>query len=173
MLLWFAVPTMLAVFAIFRDPSVDYRLVALGALLPDVIDGVIARRMAWAHSVIVVVGVLFALMLVTIGRRPLRKRLLAVPIGMFGHLVLDGAWLTTKAFWWPVTAGVSGPIPVVNRGIAVGLVLEALGAGALRYFVKRCKLDTPARRRLFLRTGTLDPRLIDPAANPLRRARRR
>ncbi len=169
MMLWFAVPSILAVFAIFRDASVDYRLVGLGALLPDLIDGVIARRMAWAHSVIVVVGVLFGLMLVTIGRRPLRKKLLAIPIGMFGHLVLDGAWLNTAAFWWPLTAGVRTPIPMVERGLASAVVAEVLGALALVYFVKRCKLATPSRRRLFLRTGTLDPRLVDPASNPLRR----
>ena len=173
MLLWFAVPTVLAVFAIFRDPSVDYRLVAVGAVLPDIIDGVVARRMAWAHSVVVVVGILFALMLATIGRRLLRKKVLAVPIGMFGHLVLDGAWLTTGAFWWPVTAGVSRSIPVIERGLIFGLCLELLGLVAAVYFIKRCKLDTAARRRLILRTGTLDPRLIDPSANPLRRPRKR
>lgn len=168
-LFWFAVPTALAVFAVFRDASIDYRLVAVGALLPDVVDGLIVRRMGPAHSVVIVVAFLFAVMGATVGHRALRKRLLALPIGMFGHLVLDGAWLTTRAFWWPITSGSRASIPSVNRGVVVPIVEEVLGLIALVYLVRRFKLDTAARRRLFVHTGTLDPRLVDPESNPLRR----
>ena len=169
MLLWFAIPTVVAVFAIFRDASLDYRLIALGAVLPDVIDGVAARRMAWFHSVVVVVAVLLVAVVVTIGRRPLRKRLLAIPIGMFGHLVLDGAWLNADAFWWPITNGSSRRLPVLDRGIGLVIAQESVGVMLAIYFVRRVKLTTPARRRLFVRTGTVDPRLVSPEANPLRR----
>lgn len=172
MFFWFAVPSVLAVFAIFRDASLDYRLVAVGALLPDLIDGVVFRRMAWLHSVVVVVALLFAVMGATVGRRVLRKRLLALPIGMFGHLVLDGAWLTKEAFWWPLISGADHRIPSLDRPIAVLVVFELIGLIGLLYFVRRMKLDSSARRRLFLRTGTLDPRLVSPDANPLRRKRR-
>lgn len=171
MLLWFVVPTVLAVFSIFRDASLDYRLIALGAVLPDLIDGVVARRMAWLHSVVVVVAVLFVVMGATVGRRPLRKRLLAVPIGMFGHLLFDGAWLTKEAFWWPVIRGADHRLPTLDRPWWLLIAQELLGLVGLVYFARRLKLSTPARRRLFLRTGTLDPRLIAPDANPLRRTR--
>ncbi len=172
MLLWFIVPTVLAVFAIFRDASLDYRLIAAGAVLPDIVDGLVARRMAWLHSVVVVVAVLFAVMGVTIGRRAMRKRLLALPIGMFGHLVLDGAWLTKEAFWWPVISGGSHRLPTLDRPVGLLVAFELVGLLGALYFVRRMKLETPARRRLFLRTGTLDPRLIAPEVNPLRRKRR-
>ena len=172
MLLWFIVPTVLAVFAIFRDASLDYRLIAVGALLPDIVDAVAARRMAWLHSVVVVVAVLFAVMGVTIGRRALRKRLLAIPIGMFGHLVLDGVWLTKEVFWWPVIRGGSHRLPTLDRPAWLLVLLELVGLLGAGYFVRRMRLASPARRRLFLRTGTLDPRLIAPEANPLRRRRR-
>lgn len=171
MLLWFIVPTVLAVFAIFRDPSLDYRLVALGAVLPDVVDGVIAGRMAWLHSVVVIVALLFVVMGVTVGRRRLRKRLLAVPIGMFGHLVFDGAWLTKEAFWWPVVRGGDHRLPTLDRPWWLLMAQELVGIFGVIYFARRMKLATPARRRLFVRTGTLDPRLIAPEANPLRRTR--
>ncbi len=171
MLLWFIVPTVLGVFAIFRDASLDYRLIAVGAVLPDIVDGIVARRMAWLHSVVVVVAVLFVVMAATIGRRVLRKRLLALPIGMFGHLVLDGAWLTKEVFWWPVIRGSSHRLPTLDRPIGLLVVLELAGILGAVYFVRRMRLGTPARRRLFLRTGTLDPRLIAPEANPLRRKR--
>jgi hypothetical protein len=171
-LLWFAAPTVVAVFAIFRDPSLDYRLVVLGALLPDLIDGFLARRIAWFHSVIVVVAILVAVMVITIGRRPLRKRLLAVSIGIFGHLVLDGAWLNANAFWWPITTASSKPVPALDHPLVTIVVQEFVGLVLVGYFVRRAKLDSPARRRLLLRTGTVDPRLVAPEANPLRRRKR-
>ena len=171
MVLWFIVPTVLAVFAIFRDASLDYRMIAFGAVLPDIVDGLIARRMAWLHSVVVVVVALLAVMGATVGRRALRKRLLAIPIGMFGHLVFDGAWLTTEAFWWPVVRGADHRLPTLDRPWWMLALLELLGLVGLVYFVGRMKLRTPARRRLFVHTGTLDPRLIAPDANPLRRLR--
>ena len=173
MLLWFAVPTVLAVFAIFRDPALDYRLIAAGAVLPDIVDTLIPARVLVVHSVVVVVGLLVVIMLATIGRRLRRKQLLALPIGMFGHLVLDGAWLNTSMFWWPIIGGGRNRLPVLERGLVVGVVAELIGAVALVYFVRRLKLDTAARRRLFLHTGTLDPRLVDPQANPLRRGPQR
>ncbi len=169
MLLWFAVPTVVAVFAVFRDASLDYRLIALGAVLPDLIDGLAARRIAWLHSVVVVMTLLLMTVVATVGRRPLRKRLLAIPIGMFGHLVLDGAWLNAAAFWWPITGGSARRLPVFDRGVGVVIAQELVGAALAVYFVRRVKLATPARRRLFLRTGTVDPRLVAPEANPLRR----
>ncbi len=170
-LLWFIVPTVLAVFAIFRDASLDYRVLALGAVLPDIIDGVTAQRMAWLHSVVVVVIVLVVVMGVTVGRRALRKRLLAIPIGMFGHLLFDGAWLTKDAFWWPVLRGAEHRLPILDRPWWLLIAQELVALVGLLYFVRRMRLATPARRRLFLRTGTLDPRLIAPEANPLRRPR--
>ena len=169
MLLWFAVPTVVAVFAVFRDASLDYRMVGLGAILPDIIDGLVAKRIAWFHSVVVVMAVLLVTVVATVGRRPLRKRLLAIPIGMFGHLILDGAWLNAAAFWWPFTHGSSRRLPMADRGFGLVIAQELVGVGLAVYFVRRVKLATPERRRLFLRTGTVDPRLVAPDANPLRR----
>jgi len=64
------------------------------------------------------VAVLVAVMAVTAGRRPIRRRLLAVPIGMFLHLVLDGVFRDTRVFWWPFTglALPSSRLPSITRG---------------------------------------------------------
>lgn len=155
MVLWFIGTAVLAVWFVFRDPRFDYRFLILGVLIPDVIDGLWGGARGF-HSVTVSVFVLFAVMAVTIGRRPLRKRLLAVPIGMFVHLIVDGAFDDTKVFWWPIT-GVSfgdSRLPVVERGM-FNIVLEIIGFGLCLYAVRRFALKDPERRRAFLRDGWL------------------
>jgi hypothetical protein len=116
-LLWFAGGSVAIVWAVFRDPAFDVRLLVVGALLPDAIDGPLGGARV-AHSVVTAVGLLAAVMLATIGRRRLRRRALAVPIGMFLHLVLDGAFGNTRTFWWPLS-GLSLPharLPSMARG---------------------------------------------------------
>jgi hypothetical protein len=64
--------------------------------------------------------------LATIGRRVLRKKVLAVIIGLFLHLVFDGAFTNTSMFWWPLGgfATYEQALPSIDRGwINVGLEL--------------------------------------------------
>ena len=155
MILWFAGMSLLAVWVVFRDPAIDHRLVIAGALLPDAIDGVTGGP--WVmHSVLGSVALLVGVMLATVGRRLVRRRLLALPIGTFVHLVLDGAWTDKGAFWWPFTGWDfgGGSLPSIERGW-FGLVLEAAGAAALVWVHRRFQLGEPARRSAFLRTGRL------------------
>src|ERR1700712_5207301 len=104
MFLWFVGTAVAAVWFVFRDPRFDYRLLVVGAVLPDVID-LPARQARWAHSITVSVAVLVVVMLATAGRKPVRRLLLALPIGMLLHLVFDGAFTATKVFWWPFGGG--------------------------------------------------------------------
>ncbi len=161
MVLWFASLSIAGVFFVFRDPAMDYRLVASGALLPDLIDLVLRRAIGPAHSVTVATTALVVVMLATVGRRSLRRRLLAVNIGVFAHLVLDGAWLRTKAFWWPIAGrSVRGSLPVVERGWKVDVAMEMIGAIVAVYLWRRFHLDHPKRRALFASQGRIDRRLI-------------
>ena len=155
MFLWFIGASALIVWNVFRDPAIDYRVLAVGSLLPDFFDVFTGRRVA--HSVTVSVGVLVVLMLATIGRRAMRKRLLMLPIGMLLHLMLDGVFQSTRTFWWPVTgtATVVGGLPSLARPFAVSLFLELLGALALRWIWKRFHLADPAIRSVFVATGRL------------------
>lgn len=158
MILWFAGMAVVAVWAVFRDPAIDLRLIVAGALLPDVVDGlvtIVGLSGPWpAHTLVSSVVLLLGVMILTRGRRLLRRRLLAVPIGALLHLVLDGAWADTTVFWWPVLGTEVGfqALPSAERGLA-NLVLELVGAAALAWAWGRFGLAEPERRRQVLRTG--------------------
>lgn len=159
MLLWFAGTSFLAVWLVFRDPAIDHRLVMAGAVLPDVVDGITGGP--WVlHSVVGSVALLVVVMLATIGRRLLRRRLIALPIGTFLHLVFDGAWTDTDTFWWPFSGSFGeGALPSIERGW-LSLVLEAVGLAVLLWAYRRFGLDDAGRRRQFVRTGRISRELV-------------
>lgn len=72
MLFWFLGTALVTVWYVFTDPRFDYRLLLVGALLPDLID-VPSGQARWAHSLTVAVGMLAAVMLVTAGLKPIRR----------------------------------------------------------------------------------------------------
>jgi hypothetical protein len=157
MFFWFIGTAIVAVWFVFHDPRFDYRCLLVGALLPDVTDGPFggARVM---HSVLGSVGLLVIVMAVTVGRRPIRRCLLAIPIGTFLHLVFDGAFATTKVFWWPF-GGLSfhhAALPSWHRG-GWDVLLELFGLALCAWAVRNFGLTDPARRRTFWRTGVLEP----------------
>ena len=159
MMFWFAGTSLLAVWLVFRDPALDHRLVVAGALLPDVVDGVTGGP--WVlHSVVGSVVLLALVMGGTVGRRLLRRRLIALPIGTFLHLVFDGAWGDTDTFWWPFSGHFGDArLLSVQRG-GVDVVLERAGAAILVWAWRRFRLAEPERRRYFLRTGRLGRDLV-------------
>jgi hypothetical protein len=158
MLLWFAVLSIAGVVTVFRDRRLDHRLVAVGAVIPDLIDGLTRRgRIGPAHTLLGAVAVLVATMAVTVGRRPLRKRLLAVPIGWFAHLVVDGAWADTKGFWWPAFgAALDGRLPLVGRPLWANVAMEAAAIGVGVWLWRRTGLGEKAKRREFVTHGALE-----------------
>jgi hypothetical protein len=136
MFLWFVGTAFGAVWYVFRDPRFDYRLLAVGALLPEVID-LPSRQARWAHSVTAAVVVLMVVMLATAGRKPIRRLLLAIPIGMLLHLLVDGAFTATEVFWWPFSGG-WGDVRLfaLQRGWW-NVPLEIVGAGLLVWAWRR------------------------------------
>jgi len=158
--LWFVGMAVVMVWLVFGDPALDYRLVAAGALLPDVVDG------PWGgarllHTLLFSAGLLVLVMLVTRHRRRARRRWLALPIGTFLHLVLDGMWTHTHTFWWPFFgATFSDGLPAFAHGPVVLALEEAVGAVALVWAWRRFGLEDPARRATFLRTGHLPRDLV-------------
>lgn len=155
-LFWFVGTAVLGVWSVFRDPRFDYRLLIVGVLAPDVIDGIWGGARAF-HSVVTIVGVLVIVMLGTTGRRPVRRRLLALPIGAFVHLIVDFAFTDTGSFWWPVT-GTSfdgARLPVVERGWT-NVFLEIVGLVLCVIVWKRFGLADAARRRRFVTDGVLE-----------------
>jgi hypothetical protein len=131
MLFWFIGTSVASVWSVFRDPKFAYRWVIVGALTP-------------IFSVVTVVGVLTAVMLLTIGKnatkKAARKNFLALTIGLFMHLVFDGAFLNTKMFWWPL-AGLTTDgyaIPFVERGF-LNIPFEIVGVALIMWTKKQIK----------------------------------
>jgi len=165
-LLWFVGSSILTIWFVFRDPRFDLRVLTLGALLPDLVDLPLGR-VSPAHSLVVAVGALVLVMGVTIGRRSVRKRWLALPIGMLLHLVFDGVAGSTEVFWWPF-AGVDlgdRTVPSVERGWW-NVPLELVGALMVSWMWRRGGLADPAARRDLLRTGQLIVARPEPEGPP-------
>lgn len=160
MLLWFAGCSLVAVWQVFRDPAIDYRLVVAGALAPDLVDSLVGPVLGGpllSHTLAFSVVLLAGVMLATRRRRGARRRLLALPIATFLHLALDAMWARTEVFWWPAFAWSLGDdrLPSLSRPAAVLAAQEAVGLVAVVWWWRRFELHEPERRRRFLRTGRL------------------
>ncbi len=155
MFFWFIGTAVVTVGVVFRDPRFDYRLLIVGSVLP-IADG-LAGSARPLHSVTVSVALLAALMIATAGRKPIRKLLLGLPIGMILHLVFSGAWNDTEVFWWPFFGFEfdGAPSPVLYRGWW-SLVLEAFGVVICVWLWRHNHLGDRDRRAVFLRNGQLD-----------------
>lgn len=161
MLLWPAGVALVAVWNVFRDPAIDYRLVVAGALLPDLVDAPFGGARV-AHTLVASAALLVAVMLATRGRRRARRRWLALPIGTFIHLVADGVWATQETFWWPAFGwSLEGGLPALEHGLAVLIVEEVVGLAAVVWFWTRFGLRRPQVRAVLLRTGRLPRDAVD------------
>lgn len=102
MFFWYLGLSWVAVWSVFRSPALDYRLVMAGAVLPV---GELPVGTGPLHTLLAPVVALLVVMLATQGKRLVRRRWLGLPIGMFVHLVLDGAVARPELFWWPLGGG--------------------------------------------------------------------
>jgi len=154
MALWYLGMSVLLVAYVFRSQGIDYRLIALGSLLPVTISIVTGGR-SYGSALLAAVVALAVVMIATIGRpRLVRRRLLCLPIGYLAGLVLSGAWLDADRFWWPL-GGWTVPTGPILPAWWVVLLLEGIGLVACWWVVGMCDLYEPAPRREFWRTGRL------------------
>ncbi len=161
MLFWFAGLSVVVVWKVFTDTAIDYRLIMAGALAPDLVDA-LAGGLGVLHTVMSSAVLLAVVMVATRGRRRLRRRLLALPVGTFLHLALDAAWTNAELFWWPVLGThLPGNLPLsIHRPLVVLVAQEAAGVAALVWWWRRFRLNEPDRRLVFLRTGRLGRDLV-------------
>jgi hypothetical protein len=156
---------------IFRDPSVDVRYLAAGAVLPDVVDLPVGTLLTpwstgevWLHT-LAVPALAGALVMLATRRGPRRRALLAVPIGMFFHLLLDGMWTTGEVFAWPFFGWdfPPGPDPywagAVERAVSDPWrwAAELAGLAYLAWIWLWAGLGDAGRRGRFWATGRLEP----------------
>jgi hypothetical protein len=162
-ILWFAGLSFALVVAVFRDAALDERLVMAAATLPAVLDLAVGG-VRLLHTLAWCVGLLAVVMLATVGRRPWRRRLLALPIGAVMSLVLDGMWSSTRLFLWPLSGWSFGHerLPTLGRPWWLRAVMEVVGLVVLLAQVRRFDLLEPTNRERFLRSGRLDRDLLGP-----------
>jgi hypothetical protein len=151
---WFIATAVVTIGFVFRDPSFDNRLLIVGSVVP-IGDAVFGGARA-LHSITVSIALLAAVMIATKRGSARRKTLLGLPIGMFLHLVFDGAWNDTSTFWWPLTGldFTDRGIPIVDRG-GWSLVMEAVGIAACTWLWRLNRLGDRALRQRFLSDGQL------------------
>ncbi|SES76898.1 LexA-binding, inner membrane-associated putative hydrolase [Methanococcoides vulcani] len=87
----------------------DYRFIALGALLPDLIDKAIGRVLfedvfasgrLFAHTLVFVIVILVAGYVYF--RQRGDSRIMLVAGASFLHLLEDRMWMTPQTFFWPI-----------------------------------------------------------------------
>jgi inner membrane protein len=171
MLFWHVGATTAFIRYAFRDEAMDLRFLALGAVLPDVIDTPIgfalwpsfgSVRLA-AHSLLFATLILAVVMVTTRRGRP-RKRWMPLAVGVLIHLVFDGMWRTPTTLWWPFlgwefAATSFETVPDYLRWLLTDArtwVLEATGAAYLVVLAWRSDLATPAAQRLLLTSGRVN-----------------
>ncbi|MEL7209783.1 MAG: hypothetical protein AAGK32_16370, partial [Actinomycetota bacterium] len=150
---WYAGLSWLLVWRVFRSPTIDYRLVMLGSVLPSV--DILIGRPTPLHTLAGAVAAFGLVAVATRNRRLEARRWVGIPIGMFFHLVLDGSWADADLFWWPLT-GVSLAelsVPELQWPVAVVVAAELVGLAVLGWLWLRFDLGDPDRRAVFRSTG--------------------
>jgi hypothetical protein len=156
MFFWYTCGAIFAVWNVFQSSGLDFRLVALGALLPEIIDAPFGKQ-SYAHTLLAAVLVLTVAMVATAGRghRLRRRRALSLAIGWFAALVLAASWAHKELFWWPAF-GTDRPEAPLFPPWPILVLEELLGLAAAWWAWTRFGLRDPQRRRTFLRTGRLE-----------------
>ncbi|MEN8239218.1 MAG: metal-dependent hydrolase [Actinomycetota bacterium] len=170
MIFWHVGATVAFIRYAFRDEAMDLRFLALGALLPDLIDTP-AGIVAWSslgsvrlisHGILFGSFVMVAVLIFT-RRGPVRKRWMLLATGVLLHLLLDTMWNSPESLWWPflgtgftatgfTTYGAYAIDVLTNPVMWVG---EALGLVYLVVLARRADLTDPAARRTLWRTGVV------------------
>ena len=154
MFLWYVGLSVLLVANVFKSVGLDYRLIAVGAMLPLLVDIPVGHR-AFGHSLCFAALALVMVMIWPFrGSRLARRRWLCVPIGIFAGLVLSGAWMDTEVFWWPLAGTSFGDVPLLPVWWVV-VIEEILGLVACWWVVGQYDLYIPEVRQTFWKTGRL------------------
>ena len=159
------------IFGIIKRP-IDYRLVMLGAMLPDIIDkpiGALIFRDTFNNGRIFAHTLLFALILMVVGlylRKRGRTGMLVVAFCSAWHLVLDSMWGDLTTLFWPLYGWkfrecelgdwIPGMIESLWTKVGVGLP-EMVGlvvvVGVFAYLLRKKQLW------IFARTGNIRGRI--------------
>jgi hypothetical protein len=170
-LLWHLGTAAALVYITLGRRRIDYRYVLIGAVLPDLVDGLLGLLFfdgpagRWvAHSLLAVILVAVAIILGLKGDR--RLGLFGIAVGWLVHLVADGMWEAPETFLWPGFGSAFATEPAEPYTWDLLLHpwdhlttwgLEVAGVALLWWFYVAFELGKNDRLRLFLRDGYLRP----------------
>jgi hypothetical protein len=168
MLFWHVGATIGFIRYAFRDEAMDLRILALGSLLPDLIDTPIGlalwpsfRSVRLASHTILFASVLLVLVMATTRRGRPRKRWMPLAVGVLIHLVLDAMWTSPATLWWPFLGWDFDATSYQTAWAYLEWLLtdmrtwglEAVGLAYLSILARRSQLGEPDARQTLLRTG--------------------
>lgn len=171
MLLWHLGTAAALVYVTLGRRRIDYRYVLLGAVLPDLVDGLLG--LFWfdgpagrwvSHSLLAVIAVTVAIILGLKGER--RLAVFGIGVGWLLHLVADGMWEAPKTFLWPAFGSEFATTPAepyswdlladpLSHATTWGA--ELLGLAILAWFYVAFEMGRDGRFKLFLQDGYLRP----------------
>jgi inner membrane protein len=148
---------------------IDYRFVLIGAVLPDIVDGVLGLFFfdgpagRWiAHSLLAVLVVFAAIVIGFKGDR--RLEVFGLGVGWLLHLVADGMWQAPRTFFWPAfgAAFANRPQEPYSWDLFTDPLAhvwtwsgEVVGLLILLWFFVAFRLGEEDRLRQFMRDGLL------------------
>lgn len=171
MILWHMGLATLITYVTLGRRRIDYRFILVGAILPDLLDGIVGPLFfegpsgRWiAHSLLAVIVMAVAIILLTRAER--RLSLFGLAVGWLLHLVGDGMWQAAFTFFWPAFGNKFNAAPAepyswdlfthpLDHLSTWGA--EAAGLAVLAWFWIAFRLSQEGRLRLFLKDGYLRP----------------
>lgn len=175
MLFWHVGATIAFIRYAFRDPAMDLRYLAVGAVAADLIDLPIGAffwdlfqtpRLA-AHSLLVPAAAMIGVLLFTARTGEARKPWMLLAVGMLLHLLLDAMWRSPETLWWPflgtefTPTGIEAFADYVSEVLSNPMVWvgEAVGLGYLIMLWRRSGLSSSRARSVLWRTGIVSGRI--------------
>ena len=169
MIFWHLGAATVLVYVTLGRSRIDYRFILIGAIAPDLVDGLLGLFLfdgpagRWvAHSMLAVVVVAVTILLVFKGEKRLSRFGLAV--GWLTHLVFDGMWNAPLTFLWPAfgTEFATEPVEPYSWTLVTEPFAhlwtwgaEIVGFGILAWFWVAFELSDRERRGRFLEDGLL------------------
>jgi hypothetical protein len=154
---------------------IDYRLLILGSLLPDIIDKPLAvlfgiEGRSVAHTLLFNATLTMLLMLPLLApqiypkalARRLSNPLPILSLGLWTHLLFDRIWEQPRVLLWPIegVAFQPGVFDLLELLMGVlepfALMGEIAGSAVLLFLVRRYRLHRWANLARFIRTGRVD-----------------
>lgn len=170
MLLWHVGATVAFIRYAFRDPNMDLRFLAVGAVVPDLIDlpiGIVvwdtlATPRLGAHSLLFGSLVMVAVLIGT-RRGHRRRQWMLLAVGILMHVLLDALWRQPETLWWPFLGSTFATSGFDTYGAYVRDLMtsptmwagELVGLAYLVWLSRRSGLANPEARARLLSSGVV------------------